>query len=112
MTKQKMFNKAVRGLRSQEFKQCLNAHGEPMYNDGNGMHCSWGWVDRSLKPSDSTYYVEGLAADRVGVAPSLDIEQMEFARQLQWCHDDSPTPAAMERRLRRLGEREGLSWPQ
>lgn len=118
ITKQEMFNRAVRGLRSQGFERCMSNPGpdldpEPVYNDGNGRHCAWGWVDRSIGPEakNNAFFVEDLALEGVGIAKSLTTDLLAFGRNLQWCHDDSPTPAVMERRLRRLGEREGLKWP-
>lgn len=113
ITKQEMFNRAVRGLRSQGFTRCGVNHPtgwESLYTDGE-KRCAWGWVDTSLKQSDSTYFVEDLAADKVGIAPGLDVDLLTFAKQLQWCHDDSQTPQLMERRLKKLGEREKLVWP-
>lgn len=111
MRKQEMFARAVNGLRHQKWEQSM-VSGEPAYADGEGRRCAWGWVDQGIQPGQhNTYFVEGLAADRVGIACSLDIEQLEFAKQLQWCHDSAETPTMMERRLRRLGERERLLWP-
>ncbi len=114
ITKQEMFNRAVRGLRSQGFQRCGVNHPtgfESLYADGE-KRCAWGHVDPSLTRANSTFYVESLAADKIGIAPSLDVDSLEFAKQLQWCHDDSQLPGLMERRLRRLGEREKLSWPE
>ncbi len=112
MKKQEMFDLAVRGLRSQGFNRCL-VNGDPVYADGTGRCCAWGWVDpqTAASPEYSKYYVNGLMADGVGVAAGLDLGAISFARQLQWCHDDSPTPSTMERRLKQLGERESLQWP-
>ena len=113
LNKQEMFSRAVTGLRSQGFRQCLDDHPEspePVYAHTDGRRCAWGWVDRSLTPNhDSTFFVDELHA---GIAPRMTMDELEFARELQWCHDDSRTPAAMERRLRRLGEREKLRWPE
>lgn len=111
MKKQEMFEKAVVGLRSQGFERC-QVNGESVYGH-EGRHCAWGWVDPivSSKPHYCRYFVNGLMADGIGVAAGLDLVGITFARQLQWCHDDSMTPATMERRLKQLGEREGLTWP-
>lgn len=109
---QEMYTRAVTGLRSQGFARC-QVNGESLYGDGCGKFCAWGWVDpeTASDPKYSRYFVNGLMADGVGVAAGLDLAGITFARQLQWCHDDSATPATMERRLRQLGEREGLTWP-
>ncbi len=100
LSKQEMFTRAVTGLRSQGFNRC-QVNGDSVYGDDQGRHCAWGWIDpiASSKPEYSRYFVSGLMTDGV-------------ATQLQWCHDDSRSPSTMERRLRQLGEREGLSWPQ
>lgn len=111
LSKQEMFDRAVSGLRSQGFERCVNAHGEGVYADDNGRHCAWGWVDTSVRGDQSTYYVADLATDKIGLAPGLTLEELEFANSLQWCHDTSDLPIVMERRLRRLGEREDLTWP-
>ncbi len=107
-----MFDRAVVGLRSQGFQRC-QVNGESVYGDGCGKHCAWGWVDPSTAsdPKFARYYVNGLMADGVGVAGTLDLDGVNFAKQLQWCHDDSATPSTMERRLKQLGVREGLVWP-
>lgn len=112
ITKQEMFNLAVTGLRSQGFERC-QVNGDPVYGDAQGRHCAWGWIDpkASEKPEFSRYFINGLMADGVGLAASLDLTGMAFATQLQWCHDDSRTPTTMERRLRQLGVRENLEWP-
>ena len=112
ISKQEMFNRAVIGLRSQGFERC-QVNGESVYGDDCGRHCAWGWIDpvASAKPEYARYYVSGLMSDGIGLAASQDLTGIEFATQLQWCHDDSRTPATMERRLKQLGEREGLSWP-
>jgi hypothetical protein len=113
ITNQEMFDRAVRGLRSQGFERCLSADGEPVYNDGCGKRCAWGWVDDSIPPNKhNSFFVEGLAADQVGLACTLDIDQLAFARSLQWCHDDSSNPTTMQRRLRQLCYRERLTWPE
>jgi hypothetical protein len=113
MNRQEMFTRAVTGLRSQGFQRC-QINGESVYGDGCGKFCAWGWVDpvTASKPEYSKYFVNGLMADRVGVAATLDLVGITFARALQWCHDDSATPGTMERRLRQLGERERLVWPE
>lgn len=113
MTKQEMLNRAVFGLRSQGFRRCMQ-NGEPAYADTSGCRCAWGWVDTSIQPGSvfNAYFVAGLAADGVGVAATLDLQGLAFARQLQQCHDEAPTPSTMERRLRQLALREDLAWPE
>ena len=112
ISKQEMFDRAVSGLRSQGFERC-QVNGESVYGDSEGRHCAWGWVDPvvSTKPEYCRYFVTGLMTDGVGLAASQDLTGIAFATQLQWCHDDSRTPSTMERRLRQLGEREELVWP-
>jgi hypothetical protein len=111
ITKQEMFTRAITGLKSQDFERCANEYGEPLYADGKGRHCAFGWIDTEITSDQSTWYIDDLAGDYKGLASRMTMEQLEFARQLQWCHDESTTPASMERRLRRLGEREDLVWP-
>jgi hypothetical protein len=113
ISKQEMFNRAVVGLRSQGFERC-QVNGDPVYGDDKGCHCAWGWVDpvASSKPEYARYFINGLMADGVGLAAGLTLTEVTFATQLQRCHDDSRTPFMMERRLKQLGAREGLSWPE
>lgn len=112
LTKQEMFNRAVVGLRSQGFERCVNAYSEPLYCDSSGKHCAVGWIDTDLRADQSTWFVDDLAIETKGVLSHMTIDELEFARQLQWCHDEATTPAIMERRLKRLGERLKLTWPQ
>jgi hypothetical protein len=107
MTNQEMFDKAWNGLKSQGFERCLGLTVCCMYNDGNGKHCAWGWVDESL--SDEQCYVTDLAMEGIGLAATLDEDQLNFAAQLQRAHD---RVGSMEQSLRDLAKRYNLIVPE
>lgn len=110
LTKQEMFNRAYIGLASQGFKQCIDALGSCLYDDGLGHHCAWGWVDTSLGPLQRGG-VDGLCSARIGVAQSLRGSDIDFARELQHCHDCSRYPASMKSRLLVLANKWWLTVP-
>lgn len=107
-SRQEMFNRAWRGLKSQGFMRCTDG-GVCVYDDGHGHHCAWGWVDH-----ESWGYwgsVNRLYGEGIGVAGVLDYDDCEFARDLQMAHDDSHEPAAMEEALRWLAQHYMLTIP-
>lgn len=115
MTLQEMFDKAYIGLASQEFKKCLGSwtvesKGICVYSDGNGKHCAWGWVDMSLDKN-----VIGLVNDlknwRIGIAATLDEEQLDFASKLQIAHDKSDNQQDMKNNLKKLADEYKLLVP-
>ena len=110
LTKQEMFNRAVRGLRSQGFTRCMVAGMGCSYGDGEGHHCAWGWVDTSLANEIGSVYA--LRDRGIGVAAQLSTDDVEFAAALQTAHDCGLTPVRMEGSLRALAERHNLTWPE
>lgn len=112
MTRQEMFDKAVRGLRSQGFWRCVTPEGGCAYTSDCGTkHCAFGWIDTSLTRQE-TRFVSGLIRDGVGVAGKLDAADYEFVGDLQQAHDDSFTPKTMQERLRRVAARYNLTYPE
>lgn len=107
MTNQEMFDKAWNGLKSQGFERCLGLTGCCMYNDGNGKHCAWGWVDESL--TNENCCIEDLARYGVGLAATLNEDQLKFATRLQRAHDRD---GSMEQSLRDLAKRYNLIVPE
>jgi hypothetical protein len=118
MTIQEMFTKAVRGLRRQKFKRCINRDEAAIggtkcrYNGPRGTHCAWGHVDPRIPKDHEGLIVSGLRDARVGVAATLTTKQLQFAVSLQDCHDDATTPAEVEENLRKLGRKYRLKWPR
>lgn len=57
LTRQSIFDTAVRGLQSQGWEQCRynksQHQGYPSYNDGKGRHCFWGWNDTEIPPGST-----------------------------------------------------------
>ncbi len=122
MTRQEMFDKAVRGLRSQNWERSVDKDGYCVYDDGQGKHCAWGWVDESLWGSDSPHTfapkyrsvnVNGLCTQGVGVAGKLSSEELWFAQALQLCHDEGRVNnEPLEPRLRALALKYNLVFPE
>ena len=111
MTKQEMFNLAVRGLRSQGWVRAFDTvRGGCVYETSEGLRCAWGWVDRELT-SAVCGTVGRLYDDGVGLAAKLDAERLAFAAELQRIHDYEELLPSMEARFRELGERHNLEWP-
>lgn len=109
---QELFSKAVIGLKTQGFTRCANSAGEPLYADDEGRHCPAGWIDTAIPARTSTWFADDPEfAATSKVLSRLTLDELEFVRQMQWCHDESTAPVQMERRIRRLGERLGLDWP-
>jgi hypothetical protein len=123
LTRQEMFNRAYLGLKSQEFKRCLDVMtgscvyaGQIHLNDGTIFkgHCAWGWVDPSVS-AHHTGSVEmlrrrqvGLAANLVGTGQDSDIQ---FAMQLQQAHDSAITAQDMKALLTNFAQYYDLTIP-
>jgi hypothetical protein len=106
---QEMYNRAVIGLRSQNWERAVDENGNCVDCTPGGARCAWGWVD----PVATKHMWENVATLRdsgVGVAASLSDVQLTFALALQSTHD-SKLPG-MEARLRDLGHRWRLDWPE
>lgn len=113
LTRQEMFDRAVRGLRSQGYRQCRSDVGGCAYTSEDGTeHCAWGWVDTSLE-RHTNIYVSRLAEENVGVARQLQSDaDIAWARALQECHDLASTPERMENKLRDFAACYSLTWPE
>lgn len=126
-SRQVMFNKAVRGLRSQGFRKCVLLPEDPdptdpnpniwmqdlqcLYDDGDGSHCAWGWIDKSLT-KDEFSDLSGLRSKSIGLACLLDTEDYLWARQLQSIHDFAASPEGMEEDLRDFAKKHHLKFPE
>lgn len=107
LSKQEMFDRAVRGLHSQNWEQCRDQYG-CQYRRGD-RHCAWGWVDPD---QDNCHFgVSGLRSNRSGLAAQIAAEDQEFAEQLQHAHDTGANPQLMKQKFQALGERHFLTWP-
>jgi hypothetical protein len=106
---QEMYNRAVIGLRSQNWERAVDEDGNCVYCTTGGAHCAWGWVD----PAETKGKFGSVATMKdcgVGIAAGLSDVQLTFALALQSTHD-SKLPG-MEARLRDLGHRWRLDWPE
>ena len=120
LTKQEMFDRAVRGLRGQGWQQAIkiNCHGDSncvYYDEETGRRCAWGHVDPEGTRYIGNVNVWSLYRGGVGLAKLLDEEGVSFASSLQDAHDAgglSLSPEDLEQRLRDLGTRYNLTWPE
>jgi hypothetical protein len=110
MTKQEMFDRAWKGLKSQGFKRCMKPESGRacVYADGKGNHCAWGWVDpEGTVDKNGVPFNGGIAEIRhrsgTLAAEMFGDEDMNnpsalyaFAEQLQRCHDLSKNEKDME----------------
>jgi len=115
MTKQEMFDMAVRGLASQNWEPCT-LHGSCMYSDNNGRHCAWGWVDPSIS-SGTIGPVLDLRDDGIGLAAQVNVGDLRFINDLQVAHDGSVGKDGLDRDRMRLAFKElaaeyELTWPE
>ncbi len=113
MTKQEMFDKAVKGLASQDFERCRTGtnSGCAYANEDGTKHCAWGWVDTQLASDDGRFFSR-LRREGVGIAATLGEEEAKFAGLLQNAHDHSTTPSAMKWELRSLAKEHHLTIPE
>ncbi len=112
MTRQEMFDKAVRGLRSQGFERCYSEeHRMCVYDDGKGRHCAWGWIDEATWAHPDAGDLVTLSDEGIGLAPRLGIEDYSWAKRLQVIHDTSKCDN-MEQRLRFFAEQSNLTFPE
>ncbi len=95
-SRQEMFDRAFVGLRSQGFKQAKARCGAKCaYLDvTTGFRCAWGWVDTAL-----TYQVEPVRSLSRGIATTLSPADLNWAMELQDCHDSANSPGEMKRLL-------------
>lgn len=115
-SRQEMFDRAVRGLHSQDWIPSIIAGYCAYLDPDTGRRCAWGWVDQSI-PSDVMGTVGDLMDDGIGIAGMAGFyEVWRFAQDLQRAHDR--TSAANEykgklwKSMRDFGQEYGLSWPE
>lgn len=111
ITEQEMLELCVKGLRLQGFRKCLNDKNECCYfNPKTGRRCAWGWIDASLT-EDNKGDIVSLYNRGVGTAASLTCpKKLLLARQLQFAHDCSESPADMESKLRKIADLHNLKY--
>lgn len=104
---QEMFDRAVRGLASQDWKQSRRNRKSCAYRDlkNPALRCAWGWVDLSL--TDELGSVDEVGC---GIALLLNGDQMAFAMDLQDVHDCMPVE--MKLGMSQLCDKYLLTWPE
>jgi hypothetical protein len=114
MTKQEMFDKAVRGLAKQCWKRAARVtdigNSICVYQDKDGNRCAWGHVDTSLD-SEVDGGVRKLHEQKIGLAAGLTDSEVMFAQILQTTHDDACTPEQMLEAYTDIYIRHQLDWP-
>lgn len=83
MTRQEMFDTAVRGVISQGAPS-LSEIGECLYRGPNGLRCAAGWLIPDDKYSSA---LEGRSVDTLVEKGIFPIRQREFLDALQCAHD-------------------------
>lgn len=83
-----MFDRAYRGLASQDFRQCRSPSGACVYHH-EGRHCAWGWVDPKGTSGNPAGTVHVLHSHGIGIAARLDKAGLRFAAELQAAHDSN-----------------------
>lgn len=109
LTRQEMFDRAVRGLASQGWKACESGS-HCAYTNDQGHHCAWGWVDTSLAEKQRGSVVD-LRKTKVGLAAGLSDKDLKFAQELQVAHDTAIGEVDMREKFATLSRRHGLVWP-
>lgn len=121
LTKQEMFERAVRGLASQGWEQSQDPdNGQCLYatvaEDGLVLRrCAPGASPPDGTAGHESMTVIDLRAHRIGVAAELSDEDAVFAQELQQVHDGqgSRAPAIeMRRAYAKFGYHHGLKWPE
>jgi hypothetical protein len=111
ITKQEMFNRAVLGLASQGWKQCIvlgtTTAWTCSYSDDKGKRCAWGWVDPTIDFFEGD--VRKLREECKGIAADLNDSDLEFALALQKVHDNAVD--SMDKAFCHFGKHWGLEWP-
>lgn len=111
MTRQEMFEKAMRGLASQGWERAVRSRWQPaacVYQTADGKRCAWGWVDMSLT-AESTGDVHNCG----GLADSLDEWTRAWARRLQATHDSyREDPRPLRDRFIDFAGENNLTWPE
>lgn len=127
MTRQEAFDKAVRGLASQNWELSMsdpdpgavhNAGAVCAYRGVGGRRCAIGWLI-----SDKEYFA-GMEGESVRSVKLRDVKALErphterkdtwvnFLLDLQHVHDDSGSPDAVKQRMRAFANKYNLTWPE
>lgn len=110
LSRQEMFDRAWRGLKSQGFQKCMKANQASCAYRTGETRCAWGWVDTDL--TDENRSVADLHNDGIGLAAKLQDIDLKFAQGLQVVHDNSSTIFdSMERNLIGFADRYNLTVP-
>lgn len=110
--KQKMFNKAVKGLASQDFQQSLS-DGTCAYRGLGGKRCAVGWL---IPDGKYDAEMEGFPVDDIGCFKGTQV--LTFLLELQEAHDDAEhedvdrVSDVMKARLRSFAESHKLKLPK
>jgi hypothetical protein len=120
--RQAAFTGAYRGLRSQQWRQCVDETGMARwYNDEPGVHCAVGWLIPAARQRAHRGPHEAWLAMRI-MADSLqrwceqapESEQLSlqcFLEEMQNAHDNNSRQSNMRRAMHEIARRFGLTIP-
>lgn len=127
MTRQEMFDKAVRGLHAQGYRRAVVRDDEGgtacRYRAHGGLRCAVGHLipDELYKRSFNGCALPAAAGGDLSGFPrallaALDAicsrDQWPFLKELQRCHDNSETPEEVRERLANFAKRHRLTFPE
>jgi hypothetical protein len=113
MTRQEMFDKMVRGLAAQGWERSV-AGDKCQYRGPGGRKCAVGQLidDAEYAPESDLIAETGIGSLRIlEIYPQFASDAV-WLRGYQCAHDVSTSPAEMRAQFARLGERDGLTWPE
>ena len=118
-SRQKFFNKAYNGLKSQDFKQSKMESPDFVgvtfccYRDGNGLSCA---IGHCISDDDYSEFLESRSVDDPDILRRINHqpEDLDFLMELQDCHDleASRSPHMMKRELECFARNYNLNIPQ
>lgn len=116
--RQRLFDNAWNGLKSQGFERSVNDMETCVYRGVGGRKCALGWSisDDKYTPDMDSRDVENASARTDAVLAacgvSTDFDMCTFTAKLQRCHDNAYFHDEMKYRLRNFADRNGLVVPE
>lgn len=118
LTRQEIFDRAARGLRSQGFTRSGEVRDDDiwrgsfgcMYTDPVGNHCAAGWVivDVKVPPTHLSDAFDDLWNALPAVQDRIGKDDVNFVCALQIAHDEGVTPELMVSKLRGVAKHYGV----
>ena len=127
LDKQEMLNRAVRGLRSQNWEQCRQSGDKRCCYDASTptqeRHCGYGWIDTKqpnvmetahglLRERHSETWIGPVARELRLLPEDKLVDMANFLSGIQTAHDDAVSMGEMEDNYREFAKRHSLTWPE